>query len=117
MLKTVEPKERLIDLVNDKSFLKLSASDVTPDLILLYQLIPFGKEINELSMNLPFVPGLYTVMSTTFHIIGEHIALKDRPLYELYMSSVIRRLPQLPDDLLVSAVQVAYIYIVLISSS
>uniref|UniRef100_A0A0P6IJU2 non-specific serine/threonine protein kinase n=1 Tax=Daphnia magna TaxID=35525 RepID=A0A0P6IJU2_9CRUS len=82
LLKAVEPMERLQN-----------------------SLIPLGEAVIGLSMKFPLIPGLYRILATLLSIIGQVLPIVQHPRYQSYMTSLINRLSQLSDDVLVSAVQ------------
>jgi hypothetical protein len=53
-------------------------------------------------------------LALVLSIIGQDLPVIHHPTYELYMSSLINRLAQLSDDVLVSAVQVKAKFLFLI---
>jgi len=57
-------------------------------------------------MKFPLVPGLYRVLALVLFIIGRDLPVIHHPTYQFYMSSLINRLAQLSEDVLLSAVQV-----------
>lgn len=57
-------------------------------------------------MKFPLIPGLYRILATLLSIIGQVLPIVQHPRYQSYMTSLINRLSQLSDDVLVSAVQV-----------
>ncbi|KAI9558578.1 hypothetical protein GHT06_015366 [Daphnia sinensis] len=82
LLNAVEPKERLQN-----------------------SLIPLGEAVIALSTKFSLIPGLYRILATLLPIIGHVLPVVQHPRYQSYMTSLINRLAQLSDDVLVSAVQ------------
>lgn len=74
--------------------------------------MPVGVEIVEISAKFPFVPGLYRLVATVLHIIGEDLPTVHHPAYQIYISSLIHLIAQFSDDVLVSAVQVSWFHMI-----
>lgn len=61
----------------------------------------------DLSTIYPSVPSLYRLVGSVLSVMGEDLPEFHRQLYQFYISSLIDRLPQLADNILVSAVLVS----------
>lgn len=63
-----------------------------------------------MSTKFPLVPGLYRILASVLLVIGADLPIVHHPHYQYYMSSLINRLAQLSNDVLVSAIQVKKSY-------